>query len=223
MGFWLSWSGGKDAALTLQALGSRSIDGLVTTIGEDDERVPIHGVPRRILESQAQALGLRFETVRLPVPCSNETYIARVQAAFEALGITCVAFGDIHLEDIRAWRQSQFEAMGIRTQFPIFGQDPRTLAERAFGLSARVCSVDAVRLDPRFLGRRFDLALLNDLPESVDPMGECGEFHTLVTDIGALKLVDEAPLPTSEVLPDGRHHVLAWNPPDAAGPSGRPG
>jgi diphthamide synthase (EF-2-diphthine--ammonia ligase) len=206
---WLSWSGGKDAALALRAL--RDVEGLVTTVDETTQRVPIHGVPRRVLEAQARALGLELLAVPLPSPCPNDLYLERVGAALRARAIGQLAFGDLHLEDIRAWREATFRGLGVQTGFPLFGRSATDLlADLAEAqIEARLCSVDTSRLDARLLGRAYDAGLRAELPAECDPLGENGEFHTLVTAIDGRPLVAEAPLDAPARL-DDRHLALAW-------------
>lgn len=212
MGLWLAWSGGKDAALALRAIGPDRVTGLLSTVDETSDRVPIHGVPSRLLAAQAGALGLELHLVPLPSPCPNPTYRARLRSAVEARGIEALAFGDLHLEDIRTWRVETLFAMGVEARFPLFGREPAALAREALeaGLRARVCAIDRDRLDPALLGRWYDQALLADLPPGCDPMGENGELHTFAHGLDGQVWVDEAPLPGFEAL-DDRHLVLRWS------------
>jgi len=184
----LSWSGGKDSAFTLHTLRS-SPDfepaGLLTTITEDYDRISIHGVRRELLERQAAAIGLPLRTVLIPRDCPNEIYEDRLAATLgevKAQGIHHVAFGDLYLEDIRAYREGQMAALGLAPVFPVWGRDTTELAHEIIRLGFRavlVC-VDTDVLDPVFAGRSFDDDLLRDLPADVDLCGENGEFHTFV-------------------------------------------
>lgn len=186
----LSWSSGKDSAWalhTLRADPSVEVVGLLTTVNAEAQRVAMHGVRRALLQRQAEAVGLPLDVVELPWPCSNEDYEARMRGAIErakALGAEAFAFGDLFLEDIRAYREAQLEGTGLRPIFPLWGRDTAALADEmiAGGLEAVVTCVDPKQLDASFAGRRWDRALLDDLPEGVDPCGENGELHTLVTD-----------------------------------------
>lgn len=211
---WLSWSGGKDAALALLRLGS--VEGLFVTVDEVSDLVPVHGVPRRLVEAQARALGLPLRAIPLPSPCPNVEYLGRLKEAIREVGATELAFGDIHLADIRSWRESSLEALGVRAAFPLFGEGPAMLAEQVLdlGLEALVCSVDVDRVPASLLGRAFDRSLLEALPPEVDPMGENGEFHTIVRALRLRErrtlLFEEEPLGGAADLPDGRHRVLAW-------------
>ena len=184
----LSWSSGKDSAWTLHALRSQpgvEIVGLLTTFNDSADRVAMHAVRRELVNAQAASVGLPLWSVPLPWPCSNEQYAALMsdviaRAAKE--GITHVAFGDLFLEDVRDYRIKQLGGTGIEPLFPIWGSatDTPDLARRmqAAGLKAVLTCVDPKQLDPSFVGREFDAALLADLPPSVDPCGEKGEFHT---------------------------------------------
>jgi uncharacterized protein (TIGR00290 family) len=168
----LSWSGGKDSAFALHTLRS-SPDfepvGLLTTITEDYDRISIHGVRRELLERQAEAIGLPLHQVLIPKDCPNEVYEDRLAAALRPIkdqGIRHVAFGDLYLEDIRAYREKQMAALGLEPVFPVWGRDTTELAHEIIHLGFRavlVC-VDTDVLDPVFAGRSFDEDLLRDLP-----------------------------------------------------------
>jgi uncharacterized protein (TIGR00290 family) len=186
----LSWSSGKDAAWALHVLrlaGDVEVVGLLTTTNEVFERVAMHGVREALLEAQAEAAGLPLWKVPLPWPCPNEAYealMARVCAKAAAEGIGAMAFGDLFLEDVRDYRIQKLAGTGLTPLFPLWGPDTAALARRmqAAGLKATLTCVDPRVLDPSFAGRAFDAALLADLPASVDPCGERGEFHTFVWD-----------------------------------------
>jgi uncharacterized protein (TIGR00290 family) len=186
--FALSWSGGKDSALTLWSLRRRQLEpeALMTTVTERYERISMHGVRRELLARQAEVLGIRLVEVVIPPDCVNEIYEARMAEAFAAAplsGVEMVAFGDLFLEDVRAYREGRLAAAGKRGLFPLWGQDTAALA-RAFldaGFEATLVCVDPRALDPSFCGRRYDERLLAELPAGVDPCGENGEFHTFVS------------------------------------------
>ena len=182
----LSWSTGKDSAWSLHALRRRAdvtVVGLVTTLNAAFDRVAMHGVRRALLEAQAQAAGLPLHVLDIPHPCPNADY-ERIMGAFvaeqAAAGIEAMAFGDLFLEDIRRYRESRMEGSGLRPLFPLWGRPTRALAEEmiAGGLQAVLTCVDPRKLPASFAGRRFDAALLADLPAGVDPCAENGEFHT---------------------------------------------
>jgi uncharacterized protein (TIGR00290 family) len=161
--------------------------GLLTTVNEAFDRVAMHAVRRQLLEAQAAAAGLPLVVVSLPWPCSNEVYDARMAAAMASAreqGIAAMAFGDLFLEDIRRYREERLAPTGLVPLFPLWGRPTRTLAEEMMrsGLKARLTCVDPRVLAPRFAGREFDRALLDDLPATVDPCGERGEFHTFAWD-----------------------------------------
>ena len=183
-----SWSGGKDSCLTLAELLSDdtwSVAALVTTVTEGYERVSMHGVRQALLREQAAALGLPLEVVYIPQNATNEIYEARMEETFARYGregVATIAFGDLFLADIRRYREQWLARAGIRPVFPLWMRDTRDLARRFVdeGFEAVVTCVDTRVLDRGFAGRRFDHALLADLPDTVDPCGENGEFHTFV-------------------------------------------
>jgi len=182
----LSWSSGKDSAWTLHVLRQQNqyeIVGLVTTVNENFARVAMHGVREELLAAQAAAAGLPLWRVPLPHPCPNAEYEKRMRALIEratAAGVTHMAFGDLFLEDIRAYRIKQLAGTGIAPVFPIWGLDTKRLARQMVraGLRAKLSCVDPKRLARRFAGRAFDETLLKQLPPEVDPCGENGEFHS---------------------------------------------
>jgi len=182
----LSWSSGKDSAWALHRLRDRDdleLIGLVTTINEVAGRVAMHAVRETLLAEQARATGLPIWRVPIPSPCSNAEYeAAMTQLVTRARdeGVEAMAFGDLFLEDIRAYRVGQLEGTGIEPIFPVWGEDTARLAQEmvAAGLRAQVTCVDPQQLAPRFVGRTFDADFLAELPEGVDPCGERGEFHT---------------------------------------------
>ena len=186
----LSWSSGKDSAWALHLLNQThhgQVAGLLTTVNEAVDRVAMHAVRREVLEAQASALGLPLRTVLIPSPCPNEAYEARMGAAVReavADGFTHVAFGDLFLEDVRRYREERLAGSGLEPLFPAWGRPTRELAREMIGagLRARLTCVDTRVLDASFAGREFDAALLADLPPTVDPCGENGEFHTCVYD-----------------------------------------
>ncbi len=182
------WSGGKDSALALDAIRADcDVLALLTTLNEEDGRSGMHRVRRELLGQQAAALGLPLQFIRLPAFPPNALYEDRVCAAlrpFLPQGVRRAVFGDLFLEDIRAWRDALLRPLGMEAWYPLWGRDTAALAQEFLSRSYRaalVC-VDARRLDARFAGREFDAALLRELPASVDPCGENGEFHTFVFD-----------------------------------------
>lgn len=186
---WISWSSGKDSAFALceaRRLGMADIVGVVTTLNETYDRVAMHGVRHALLEAQIAALGLPAIKVMIPAGCSNEIYEARMAAACDAIkadGVDTMVFGDLFLEDIRAYREKHLARVGMTPLFPLWQRDTAVLAREmiASGLVAHLVCIDPKKLDVRFAGRRFDESLLADLPADVDPCGENGEFHTLVS------------------------------------------
>ena len=184
----LSWSSGKDSAWSLHVLRQQSeyqIVGLLTTFNQSADRVAMHAVRRELVEQQAAAAGLPLWGVDLPWPCSNEQYEALMaEACAKAIGagIEGIAFGDLFLEDVRAYREKQLSGTGLEPIFPIWGKPTAALAREmiASGLRAKLTCIDTKQLDASFAGREFDENLLSELSPSADPCGENGEFHTFV-------------------------------------------
>ncbi len=184
----LSWSGGKDSAMTLYALrraGEYEIAALLTTITEGYDRISMHGVRRVLLEQQAASLGLPLHEAIIPPGCTNAQYEATMRAVlthYQAQGVTACAFGDLFLQDIRAYRERNLAAIGMKALFPVWGQDTTEFIRSfiALGFKAVVTCVDPKALPPTFPGRVIDERFLRDLPPGVDPCGENGEFHSFV-------------------------------------------
>jgi uncharacterized protein (TIGR00290 family) len=186
----LSWSGGKDAAWTLHVLRQRDdveVVGLLTTITEEYERISMQGIRVDVLHAQARAAGLPVIEARIPRQADNARYEASFAQALERArqrwpGIDTIAFGDLFLEDIRAYREALCARHGWTPRFPLFGNNTAALARTmlAGGLHAHLCCVDTTQLDAGFAGHAFDATLLERLPAGVDPCGENGEFHTCV-------------------------------------------
>jgi uncharacterized protein (TIGR00290 family) len=185
----VAWSSGKDSAWALHEVrraGTLEIVGLLTTVTSEFGRVSMHAVRERLLDLQAACLGLPCRKVRIPWPCVNETYeaeMARALAEARGAGVTHVVFGDLFLEDIRAYREAKLAGSGIEPVFPLWGRDTARLAREMLegGLRARLTCVDPKALDATFAGRAFDAHLLAELPSGVDPCGERGEFHTFAS------------------------------------------
>ena len=185
---WIAWSSGKDSAWALyeaQKSGEYEIVGALTTVTETFGRVAMHAVREEILKRQCEAMGLPQKIVPIPFPCPNEIHEARMDAALKearAEGVTHIIFGDLFLEDIRAYRVRQLAGTGIEPLFPIWCSDAETpaLARRIVGAGVRavLTCVDPRQLSDAFVGRAYDADLLADLPPAVDPCGERGEFHT---------------------------------------------
>lgn len=186
----LSWSSGKDSAWSLHLLRQDpqvEVVCLITTLNQEFDRVAMHAVRRELLELQAAAAGLPLRTVPLPWPCSNEQYEARMRdlcAAAVRDGIEAIAFGDLFLTEIRAYREKQLAGSGLEPLFPVWRLPTRELAASmiAAGLRAKITCIDPKVLAREFAGRDFDQSLLDDLPPGVDPCGENGEFHSFVYD-----------------------------------------
>jgi uncharacterized protein (TIGR00290 family) len=184
----VSWSGGKDSALALHAILKRQdykIAALFTTLTADYDRISMHGVRRALLEQQASALGLPLEEIFISKNAANaeyETKLAEVLQHYRAAGLTTVVFGDIFLQDLRQYREDNLARLGMKALFPLWQRDTRELARSlmALGFKAVTTCVDTHALDKRFVGREIDEQFLSELPPSVDPCGENGEFHSFV-------------------------------------------
>jgi uncharacterized protein (TIGR00290 family) len=184
----LSWSSGKDSAWALHTLRQNpnfDLAGIFCTVNQAFQRVAMHAVRVALLQRQAQALGLPLAILEIPNPCSHDEY-AQVMADFvgraRAEGVRQFAFGDLYLEDIRAYREQNLQGSGIDAIFPLWQKPTAALAREMVdsGLRAIITAVDPRKLPPSFAGREFDHALLDDLPADVDPCGENGEFHSFV-------------------------------------------
>jgi len=186
----LSWSGGKDSALALHALlmdPNVDVRGLLTTVTDGYDRVSMHGVRTELVTAQAKAAGLELWTVRIPRSCTNDEYERATHAQLAACresGIECIAFGDLHLADVRAYRERMIDKANLGSAFPLWGKPTMNLARNFIrdGFKAVLVCVDPRQIDVSHCGAEFDQALLGALPGSADPCGERGEFHTFVYD-----------------------------------------
>ncbi len=184
----IAWSSGKDSAWALheaRRAGDYDIVGALTTVTETFGRVSMHGVRQELLQAQHEAAGLAPVIVPIPFPCPNDIYEARMETALreaKARGVTHVIFGDLFLEDVRAYREQKLAGTGIAPLFPLWGRPTAALARKMIdaGVETYLVCVDLKQLAKDFAGRKFDHALLADLPPSVDPCGEKGEFHSCV-------------------------------------------
>ena len=186
----LAWSGGKDSALALQALrGDPAFDviALLTTVTRDYDRISMHGVRRSLLHAQAAALGLPLVEAWIPVKADNASYESAMRGALDEIRerfpeVRHLAFGDLFLADVRAYRERSLVGTGFLPVFPLWGLNTRTLASRFIsdGFEAVIACVDSQQIAASFAGRAFNAALLAELPASADPCGENGEFHTFV-------------------------------------------
>ena len=185
----VSWSSGKDSAWALheaRAGGEYDVVGALTTVTDTFSRVSMHGVREELLMAQLAAAELAPIVVRIPYPCPNEVYereMAKAMAAAKARGVTHIIFGDLFLQDIRAYREAKLEGTGITPVFPLWRKPTDALARAMIdgGLEAHLAVVDRKKLSADFAGRSFDDALLSALPEGIDPCGENGEFHSFVS------------------------------------------
>jgi len=186
----LSWSGGKDSAMSLYEVkrdGAYDVAALLTTVTDGYDRISMHGVRRELLEKQAESLGVDLHKIYIPIMSTNEQYQAAMRAALEpflAQGIRSVAFGDLFLEDIKKYREENLSKVGMKGIFPVWLRDTREFARTFLELGFRAIAVcvDPRHLDPSFAGKEIDQSFLNRLPAGVDPCGENGEFHTFVYD-----------------------------------------
>jgi uncharacterized protein (TIGR00290 family) len=213
----MSWSGGKDSAMALYELcraGDYDIVALLTSVSEEYRRISHHGVREALLEQQADAIGIPLDKVYLPSggthPCTNETYeriMRDVMARYHARGVETVAFGDLFLEDLRAYRERNLARANMRGVFPLWKRDTAQLAREiiALGFKSYLSCVEG-KVGPGFVGRTFDPDLLAALPAGTDPCGEYGEFHTYVYD-GPIFRRPVAVGVGDIVMRDGRHYA----------------
>jgi uncharacterized protein (TIGR00290 family) len=188
----LSWSGGKDSSLALYELRENEkfkdlqVKALLTTFTRDYNRISMHGVRRELVLAQSASIGLPVEEVWIPSKATNEIYQSEtIKSVMKWKGkedTSSIVFGDLFLEDIRAYREKFLREIGIECVFPLWKKDTSELARLFldYGFKAIICTVDPKKLDPKFCGRDYDHEFLSDIPESVDPCGENGEFHTFV-------------------------------------------
>lgn len=186
----VSWSSGKDSAWALHLLRQQpdvQVAALITTFNSEADRVAMHAVRRALVETQADRTGLPLWAVELPWPCSNVEYEDRMRAICEraiAGGVTAVAFGDLFLQDVRDYRVRQLRGTGLDPLFPVWKIPTEQLSREmiAAGVKAKLTCIDPAKLAKSFAGRDYDLRLLQELPDAIDPCGENGEFHTFVYD-----------------------------------------
>jgi len=206
----LAWSSGKDSAWSLHLLRQipdYEVVGLLTTFNTSADRVAMHGVRRSLVRAQAAAAELPLWEVELPWPCSNEQYEAAMKAACQRAverGIECVAFGDLFLTDIRAYREQQLSGTGLEPLFPVWGVPTSLLAREiiAAGVRAKLTCIDSKQIDPKLAGREFDTQLLAELPATADPCGENGEFHSFVYSGPMFR--DPIPVKAGEIVTHGQ-------------------
>ena len=186
----LSWSSGKDSAMMLyeiQQSGKYEVASLLTTVTENYDRVSMHGVRSRLLDKQAESLGLPLHKIYLSTKSSNEEYEAKMKeslAQFRENGVSSVAFGDIFLEDLKKYREDNLAKISMKGLFPIWKKDTKTLIREFIrhGFQAVIVCVDTNVLDKSWAGRMIDSDFLSQLPSNIDPCGENGEFHTFAFD-----------------------------------------
>lgn len=182
------WSGGKDSALALYDTITNETDYvacLLTTLSQSHRRITMHGVSEELLDLQARSLQLPLQKLFLPDQTDRDTYNRLLRGAMQRFPLASTAiFGDIHLEDLKQYRENLFHTMGFSVRFPLWKQNTRKLVSRFLDLGFKgiVVCVQADLLDRRFVGVPLDRNFLNQLPQTVDPCGENGEFHTFVYD-----------------------------------------
>lgn len=187
---WLSWSSGKDSAWALHELrqsGEFEVAGLFTTVNATFDRVAMHAVRVELLREQARAAGLPLHMIEIPYPCSDEQYASAMNsfvARAREESVSCMAFGDLYLEDVRRYREERLQGSNIEPVFPLWGRETRGLLEEmlAGGLRSMLTCVDPRVLPGKFAGSELTLDLLEAMPAGVDPCGENGEFHSFVFD-----------------------------------------
>ncbi len=186
----VSWSGGKDSALALfEILKNKNIhiSALLTTVTEDYDRISMHGVRRILLERQVASLGFPLEMVLIPKNASNEEYelnMGKLMSRYKEQGVSKVVFGDIFLEDLRKYREDRLASLGMQGIFPLWKRDTAELARsiRTLGFQAITTCIDSQSLGRQFVGRLINEQFLSELPPTVDPCGENGEYHSFVFD-----------------------------------------
>ena len=186
----LSWSSGKDSAWALHSLRQSpgmEVAALITTFNCAADRVAMHAVRRRLVEAQAERARLPLWPIELPWPCSNAVYedlMNEVLRRAISEEIAMIAFGDLFLQDIREYREKQLQGTGLEPVFPLWKLPTRDLAHGMIrgGLRATITCLDPKKLDRSYAGRDFDASFVSDLPMSIDPCGENGEFHTFAFD-----------------------------------------
>jgi uncharacterized protein (TIGR00290 family) len=213
----MSWSGGKDSAMALHELlrgDTHEVVSLLTSVSEEYRRISHHGVRESLLDAQAKAIGIPLRKVYLPSGtnggCTNDTYeaiMSKAMATYRNEGISTVAFGDLFLEDLRAWREANLARAGMRGIFPIWKRETTQVARGviALGYKAYLSCVEG-RVGPAFAGREYDETLLRELPPGVDPCGENGEFHSFVFD-GPIFRMPVSVSVGETVMRDGRYYA----------------
>jgi uncharacterized protein (TIGR00290 family) len=187
---YMNWSGGKDSSLSLHKIlnsDNYEITHLLTSINSTHDRISMHGVRRALLEAQAESIGILLKTIELPEEPDMPTYEKNMKEAVYDLksdGCTHAVFGDIFLEDLRAYRESKLSQLNMNCVFPLWQQNTLALAKEfiALGFRSVVVCVNDQYLDKSFCGRIIDESFLAELPANVDPCGENGEFHSFVFD-----------------------------------------
>lgn len=185
----LNWSSGKDSALSLYRLikAGEQPDLLLTTIGKEEQRIGMHGLRRSLLVKQAEAIGIPLKIIELEASLDHEGYNDLMKSTMNELkvkGFDTAVFGDIFLADLKAYRESQLNSVGMKGEFPLWGEDTRALIKEfiANGFSSMIVSAADEHFDKNFLGTVIDEQFLDKLPDAVDPCGENGEFHSFCYD-----------------------------------------
>ncbi|MCT8137069.1 diphthine--ammonia ligase [Anaerobacillus sp. CMMVII] len=182
----VSWSGGKDSTFALYKIlkaDQYKVEALLTTVTEGFNRISIHGVRESLLEKQAESLAIPLKKMYIPQESSNEVYQKRMSEQLKELknvGIETIVFGDIFLEDVRAYREELIEKLKMKAIFPLWGQSTDELINEFFSVGFKTITtcIDTEKVTSEFLGREMDEHFIKELPKNVDPCGENGEFHT---------------------------------------------
>lgn len=201
-----AWSGGKDSAMALHSLLQNpdfEVTALLSTVTEGFERISMHGVRTELLRLQVESIGLPLTEVRIPPQCSNSVYESRMAEAslrFRDRGVRHIAFGDIFLRDLRAYREKNLAQLDMLALFPLWDMDTDQLAARFIsdGFRAVAVCIDPKKLRHSFAGRQLDASFFRDLPAGVDACGENGEFHTFVFDGPIFR--SRVPLRTGQIV-----------------------
>ena len=186
----VGWSGGKDSVLALfevLKMDKHEVAELLTTMTRDYDRISIHGVRHELLEQQADSLGVPLEKMFISKNASNDEYedkLLKILTRLRAKQVSSMVFGDIFLKDVRSYREQLLSRVKMNCIFPLWNRDTLELAHSFIdtGFKAAITCVDSNFLGKEFAGRFFDEQFLSDIPSTVDPCGENGEFHSFVFD-----------------------------------------
>lgn len=187
---WMAWSSGKDSAwafYTARCQNEVEIVGLMTTVTAMYDRITMHGVRTSLLAAQAEALGLPLISVDIPTPCSMDDYNSCMRKTLEiasAQGVTHIVFGDLFLQELKESREQKLATIGMQAVFPLWQRETSALAREMIqgGLKAHLTCIDPKKVPIELAGHAFNQDFLLKLPDTIDPCGENGEFHSFVWD-----------------------------------------